>query len=103
LYKNVIYAFEVMLNEHLQLSDLEKQMYKTNDFTSIVYKTAMIKLKPEYELYDAIFGKPKRDKNQSYNDATISSIRHLLTRENTTFQKIKEQILSEQILSEQIL
>uniref|UniRef100_A0A6C0B9Y6 Uncharacterized protein n=1 Tax=viral metagenome TaxID=1070528 RepID=A0A6C0B9Y6_9ZZZZ len=93
LYKNIIYAFELMLNEHFQLSELEKQIYKTNEFTSIVYKTAMIKLKPEYELYDTILGKPKREKNQSYNDSTILYIQHLLAKENMTFQKIKEQVL----------
>lgn len=93
LYKNIIHAFELMLNEHSQLTDLESQLYKTEGFTSIVYKTAMIKLKPEYELYDTIFGKPKREKNQSYNDSTILYIQHLLAKENMTFQKIKEQVL----------
>jgi len=94
LYKNIIHAFELMLNEHNQLTDLERQLYKTEGgFTSIVYKTAMIKLKPEYELYDAIFGKPKRENNQIYNDSIIAMIQHLLTRENMTFQKIKELLL----------
>jgi hypothetical protein len=53
----------------------------------------MIKLKPEYELYDAIFGKPKRENNQIYNDSIIEMIQQLLTRENMTFQKIKEVLL----------
>lgn len=95
IYKDIIAAFELIFNEHRQLEDLEKQVYssKTGDFTSIVYKTTMIKLKPEYELYDAIFGKPKRDKNQTYNDSAIVFIRRALTKENITFAKIKEDVL----------
>ena len=96
LYKDIIRAFENVLNEHTQLTDLEKTIHATKgeEFTSIVYKTTMIRLKPEYELYDAIFGKPKRDKNQVYNDDTIQLIQHLLNQNNVTFKKIKEQVLS---------
>jgi hypothetical protein len=96
LYKDIIRAFENVLTEHTQLTDLEKKIHtnKGDEFTSIVYKTTMIRLKPEYELYDAIFGKPKRDKNQVYNDETVQLIRHLLNQEKITFKKIKEQVLS---------
>lgn len=97
LYKDIISAFELIFNEHKQLEDLEKQVYsnKTGDFTSIVYKTTMIKLKPEYELYDAIFGKPKREKNQVYNESAVLFIRRSLSQENITFKTIKEQVLSQ--------
>lgn len=95
IYKDIVGAFELIFNEHRQLEDLEKQVYssKNGDFMSIVYKTTTIKLKPEYELYDAIFGKPKRDKNQTYNDSAIIFIRRALTQENITFKKIKEDVL----------
>lgn len=95
LYKDIIHAFELVLNEHTQLADLEKKVYSSrgDDFTSIVYKTTMIRLKPEYELYDTIYGKPKREKNQVYNEQIILFIRKALTHENITFKKIKEQVL----------
>lgn len=95
LYKDIVAAFELIFNEHRQLEDLEKQVYssKTGDFTSIIYKTTTIKLKPEYEIYDAIFGKPKRDKNQTYNDSAVIFIRRALTQENITFKKIKDNVL----------
>jgi len=95
LYKDIIRAFENVMNEHTQLADLEKKIHtnKGEEFTSIVYKTTMIRLKPEYELYDAIFGKPKREKNQSYNEETIQFIQRLMNQDNITFKKIKEQVL----------
>ena len=95
LYKDIICAFENVLNEHTQLVDLEKKIYssKGEEFTSIVYKTTMIRLRPEYEIYDAIFGKPKRDKNQYYNDETIAFIKRSLMQENISFKKIKEQVI----------
>lgn len=95
IYKDIVAAFELIFNEHRQLEDLEKQVYssKNGDFMSIVYKTTTIKLKPEYELYDAIFGKPKRDKNQIYNDSAVIFIRRALTQENITFKKIKDDVL----------
>ena len=97
LYKDIIRAFENVFNEHTQLADLEKKIYssKGDEFTSIVYKTTMIRLKPEYELYDAIFGKPKREKNQMYNEDAIQLIQRLLNQNNITFKKIKEQVLSQ--------
>ena len=53
----------------------------------------MIRLRPEYEIYDAIFGKPKREKNQFYNDETIIFIKRALIQENISFKKIKEQVI----------
>lgn len=95
LYKDIIRAFETIFNEHTQLVDLEKKIHSNigEEFTSIFYKTTMIRLKPEYEIYDAIFGKPKRDKNQSYNEDIIAFIRRSLNQEKTTFKKIKESVL----------
>ena len=94
LYKDIVYAFEQILNEHTQLADLEKKVYSQqgDEFTSIIYKTTMIRLKPEYELYDAIYGKPKRELKQIYNEQIILFIRRLMNNENITFLKIKEQL-----------
>jgi len=59
-----------------------------------MYKTTMIRLKPEYEIYDNIIGKPKREKNESYNELIIKDIQLLLKNENITFNKIKDIILN---------
>jgi len=91
LYKEIIRAFELVINEHEQLVDLEKKMYgKDDNFSTLFHKTPMIKLKPEYEIYDSIIGKPKRKLNEKYNEEIIDFIQKLLLKDNITFNKIKE-------------
>ena len=50
----------------------------------------MIKLKPEYELYDNILGKPLKSKKQKYNDDIINDLQKWMTMDNITYEKIKE-------------
>jgi hypothetical protein len=96
IYKDILKAFETMLNEHKQLDELEKTMYSsTNDVSTMVYKTTMIRLKPEYEIYDMIFGRPNRKKQEQYNEETIQRIEGLLNVCDITFDTIKEIIMYE--------
>ena len=78
---------------------MEKKLYGTSSsagskeqIISMVYRTTMIKLKPEYELYDAILGKENRDANKNYKEDIIKDIQKQMILENTDFQKIKEYI-----------
>ena len=50
----------------------------------------MIKIKPEYELYNAILGKPLREKNETYKEEIIKDIQKCMIMENISFQKMKE-------------
>jgi len=97
LYRDILRALDLVMTEHMQLEDLEKKIHSRQgeEFTSIVYKTTMIRLKPEYELYDTIFGKPKREKDQAYSEAILSCIRRLLNQENITFSQIQEQLIQQ--------
>jgi hypothetical protein len=73
------------------LQDLEKKLYGgTKDVSTLIYKTTMIRLKPEYEIYDVILGKPNRKFNEIYNDFIIKDIERMLTIENINFNQIKE-------------
>lgn len=91
MYKEMLRAFETMLIEHKQLDELEKTIYGSeNDVSTIMYKTAMIRLKPEYEIYDMIFGRPDRNKDGRYNEDIVSKIADLLNVPDITFDKIKE-------------
>ena len=79
--------------EHQQLEDLEKKMYgKPNDLLTIIYKTSMIRLKPEYEIYNILLGQPEKKYNQIYNEIIINDIANLLLLDNMNFKKIKEYI-----------
>lgn len=95
IYKEIIKAFELIICEHQQLEDLEKKIYSGNkDFSTLMYKTSMIKLKPEYEIYDNILGKPDKILNQKYDLNVINDIQKLLTFDNINFNKIKDFINS---------
>lgn len=95
LYLQIVNAFESVISEHDQLDELEKQTYGSkNNVSTMVFKTALIKLKPEYELYNLILGKPDKKLNSTYNENIINEIQRLIANDNVTFQKIKDYILS---------
>jgi hypothetical protein len=97
IYRDLLNILEILVGEHIQLENMEKQMYgkseNSENLTQMVYKTTMIRLKPEYEIYDNIIGKPKREKNESYNELIIKDIQLLLKSENITFNKMKDILL----------
>ena len=71
----------------------EKSMTKSNETMRMIFQTAMIKLLPEYEIYNSILGKPNRESKQVYDQCIIEDIKDMLVQENITFYKIKECIL----------
>ncbi len=90
IYKEVINALEVILSEHMQLEELEKTIYgNSKELSTMIYKTAMVKLKPEYEIYDIIFGRPLRIKNEEYKQDIIKEIQELLKNHDITFDRIR--------------
>jgi hypothetical protein len=90
IYREIISALEVILSEHMQLEELEKSVYGTSkDLSTMIYKTALVKLKPEYEIYDILFGRPLRSKNEEYKQYIIDEIQQLLTNPDITFDKIR--------------
>ena len=51
IYKDVLKALELLIIEHKQLNEFEKSVYSSgNDISTMIYKTTMIRLKPEYEI-----------------------------------------------------
>jgi hypothetical protein len=96
LYKDIISLCELFINQNFQLIDTEDKIYNNSNKNitniSFVYKTTMIKLKPEYEIYDNILGKPQEIKKQTYNENIIYDIQKLISVENITFEKIKDHI-----------
>ena len=50
----------------------------------------MIRLLPEYEIYNSVLGRPKSELNQKYNEEIIEDIKKMMTSETITFNKIKE-------------
>ena len=90
LYKDILEMVEIVINEHNQLFDLEKEKYSSNNSNSLIYKTKMIRLKAEYEIYNLIYGKP--NKNELYDNNKLKIIKNLLQIENITFDNIKKKL-----------
>ena len=95
LYKDVLSLFEFFVEQQVQLEDMEKRLYLNpkNQIISMVYRTSMIKLKPEYELYHHILGKPMREKQETYREDVISEIQQCMLLEDINYQKIHDHIL----------
>lgn len=92
LYKNIIEMAVIVIHEHNQLFHLEKEKYANKENTSLLFKTQMIQLKAEYEIYNLLYGTPS--KHEIYNNTVLLKIRKLIQKEGITFDKIK-QILTE--------
>lgn len=100
LYKDIISLCEIFIYQNSQLIDAEQRIYNNSTSSnknltniSFVYKTSMIKLKPEYEIYDSILGKPQKNNKQTYNENIINEIQKLMTMENINYDKIKDYIV----------
>ena len=96
IYSEILNLMEKVVSEHRQLEEIEKKMAGssvTEDLVSLVYKTTAIRLKPEYEIYDVIFGKPQREKNEKYREEILQDIQKMLGLETITFLKIKDVVL----------
>jgi hypothetical protein len=84
-----------LIEKQKLLEDYDKNMNGNrdpNEIMTMVFKTSMIKLLPEYEIYDSIFGKPKRELNEKYDEEIINTIQELLKEDDITYTKIKDYI-----------
>ena len=95
VYIELLKILKLLLDKHNLLIDVESQhnmKRDPNEVVSMIYNTSMIRLLPEYEIYNSILGRPNREKKESYNELAIIDIKKCIQLENTTFQKIKDYI-----------
>jgi hypothetical protein len=102
LYKQILIIYSKFLSEHIQLSKLERTLYPANkdNLSIFFYKTSMIKLKPEYSLYNLIIGPPNLANNETHDPLIIHNIIQLLSKPNINFQTIKTMLLENLITPE---
>jgi hypothetical protein len=95
LYKDILTIYSNMLNEHIQLIKLERIVYPADrdNICKFVYKTSMITLKPEYDLYNSIIGRPNLANNEKHDPIIITHIQQLMNQPNIDFQTIKTILL----------
>jgi hypothetical protein len=93
LYKDILLVFQFFLGMHLEIQKLEKIIYNSDTkSTNIAFKLPLIRLKPEYEIYHLILGKPNLKQNQIYNMNIINDITKLLQMNELSFENIKNNI-----------
>ena len=95
VYIQLLKVFNILIEKYKLLEDIEDKnngKRDKNEIISMVFRTSMIQLLPEYEIYNNILGKPKRELNQKYRDEIIHDIKRMLVQENTSYQKIKDYI-----------
>ena len=95
LYKDIIIAFELITVQHMEIVDLENKLSKlygdVDNVSTLVFKTSMIRLKPEYEIYNLIYGRPCS--GLLYDKNIICDILGLFDLEDITFDAIKQYII----------
>jgi len=97
IYIQLLKVFNILIEKYKLLEDIEEKnngKRDKNEIISMVFRTSMIQLLPEYEIYNSILGKPKRELNQKYDDNIIYNIKLMLVQENTSYQKIKDYLLA---------
>jgi hypothetical protein len=95
VYIELLKILKLLIDEHNLLISTEEQinsLKNPNDIVTMIYKTTTIRLVPEYEIYNSIIGRPKRELNQKYNEDIITDIKRLMTHETVSLKKIKEYI-----------
>ena len=88
-YAQLLKVIKLLVDKQNLLDASEKNQSNTsepNKIVNMVYKTSMIRLLPEYEIYNSIIGKPNKS---SYDENIINEIKRLLKEENISYAKIK--------------
>lgn len=92
-YRNILTFVERVYNEHEELEHLEKMVYNDGgEGTRMLYKTTMIRIAAEYEIYHSIFGKPE---SHEYDEDILGRIRSYMSIDNITYKEIVNKIKQE--------
>ena len=95
IYIELLKIVKILSENNKLVQDYENKSNKklnANEVSSIFFKTTKVRLLPEYEIYDSIIGKPKKELNEKYNFEIIQYIEQLMRTENITYNIIKQQI-----------
>lgn len=92
LYVDLLNAFQTSVFMHIEITSLENRLYGSDCSTvsTILFKTVMIRLKPELEFYNLVIGKPNLSAGEKYKTTAINDILMLLEVPNVTFEQMKD-------------
>jgi hypothetical protein len=91
LYVDLMNAFQTSVFMQIEIASLENKLYGSDcsTVTTLLFKTVMIRLKPELEFYNLVLGKPNLSAGEKYNTAVINDILLMLDVQNVTFEQMK--------------
>jgi len=95
-FLELLNILKIVIDKNEIVKDLENKnntKYDKNNIINMVYRTTKIRLIPEYEIYNYIIGKPNRKLNETYDETIINDIKHLMSQQGITYDKIQEKIL----------
>lgn len=91
-YIDLLHLLEIIVEKEQMLEQnigKHRISIEEKEFAMMV-RLAPIRLLPEYEIYNSIFGKPDRENKETYDLNKIKTIQILLARENIDFEQIKK-------------
>lgn len=98
IYVDLLQSFETSIFLNIENTNLEEKLYGGDcSMSTILFKTVMLRIKPEYEIYNLIFGKPNLNFGETYNMIILTDILVLLHTDNITFVQIKTNISNKYI------
>ena len=99
LYVDLLNAFQTSVFMHIEIASLENKLYGSDcsTVTTLLFKTVMIRLRPELEFYNLVLGKPNLSAGEKYNTAVINDILLMLEVPNVTFEQMKNFITTKYI------
>ena len=96
-YNELLRVIQKLVENYQTLKTYENKAHSVrldaNEVTSLIFKTTKIRLLPEYEIYNSILGKPKKELQEKYDENIITEIKTLLKKEDCTYDKIKSHLI----------
>ena len=89
-YTTLLNIIIELLGEHNHYENLEKIFYSDDAVGTIKFKMPKIRMRPEYELYKLIIGKPKKFKD--YDQRVLEYIATILNKEYIEYDEISENV-----------
>lgn len=91
LYLHIIILLEKVIdNRKIDFDNISNKNKKSEEIMKMMFQTSAIKLRPEYEIYNSIIGKPDFLLKQTYKTNIINDIKTLFYNKNVSYFKIKE-------------
>tara|TARA_X000000950_G_C13668244_1_gene558825 strand:+ start:189 stop:719 length:531 start_codon:yes stop_codon:yes gene_type:complete len=88
MYRDLLSVVVDMFTKYRYFNSIDPTYSSNKAMAQMIAMLPTVRLKPEYEIYNLILGKPQ--KNEFYDDIKLSKISKLIKNENMTIKKIEQ-------------